>query len=81
MMHGGPLEKEWVFFDGKHNRVKTNSRPLKTISISMYHPMMKKIVWLVRMDCEREDEQTVTLFLNLIDEMLGTKFLPDLEKE
>ena len=51
-MTGGKLKAEWLFMDAKHNRVKGKGLPLKTMSLSIYHPMLQKVVWLVRMDCE-----------------------------
>ena len=76
-MAGGKLEEEWIFMDAKHNRVKGKGLPLKTMGLSTYHPLLQKVVWLVRMDCEKEDEATVALFLHLIDEMLGQPFIPN----
>ena len=80
MLEKGSMEEEWVFIDAKHNRVRGKGKFMKTLGISTYHGLLKKVVWLARLDCEKEDEPTVTLLLRLLDEMLkaesGQSFIP-----
>ena len=64
------LGEEWAFIDFKVNRVNIKGRNLKTFGISTYHTLLKKVSWLVRMDCEKEDSKTVSLGLDTVDRML-----------
>ena len=64
------MGEEYVYVDFKENRIKGKGKNLKTLGLSVYHVILKKVVWLVRMDCEKEDKETVLLFLKGIDEML-----------
>ncbi|CAC5400939.1 unnamed protein product [Mytilus coruscus] len=64
------MGEEYVYVDFKENRIKGKGKNLKTLGLSVYHVILKKVVWLVRMDCEKEDKETVLLFLTGIDEML-----------
>ncbi|MEW8544914.1 MAG: hypothetical protein AB2693_15415 [Candidatus Thiodiazotropha sp.] len=66
------LGEEWAFIDFKVNRVNVKGRNLKTFGISTYHTLLKKVPWLVRMDCEKEDCKTVSLGLDIVDRMLNS---------
>ena len=74
MMEGGNMTTEWAFMDSKHNRVETNGPKLKTLGISTFHPLVKKMEWLVRMDCQKEDESSISKFLALTDCMVNEAY-------
>ena len=61
------LSKEFCCFDGKVNRCKG----LVTLTVSAYHPILRKQVILASMDCESESTETVALFWSLFNEMLS----------
>ena len=59
--HGdGVLSNEYCYLDVKHN----HCQGFKTFSIHMYHPLLRKIVTLVTMECEDETTQTFKTFWN-----------------
>ena len=60
------LEKEYCHFDGKHGRV----RGMKTLTASVFHPLLGKMVRLAVMHCEYEDATNVALFWQLFNKAL-----------
>ncbi|CAB3986084.1 Hypothetical predicted protein [Paramuricea clavata] len=61
-----PLEKEYYHFDGKHGRV----RGMKTLTASVFHPLLGKMVRLAVMHCKYEDSTNVALFWQLFNKAL-----------
>ena len=60
------MNEEDAYMDGMHSRVKG----FKSLSLWTYHPGMKCIMHLATMESEREDTESITLFLNLFNEVL-----------
>ena len=63
----GILHGEYCFLDVKHNRCAG----FKTFSIHVYHPMLRRLVTLVTMECEDETTKTLTKFWLLFNEVLA----------
>ena len=61
------LEDEPCFFDGKSLKLR---KGLKTLTLSVYHPLLRKQLPLAIMDCEAEDTQNITIFWNLLNECI-----------
>ena len=62
----GILSKEYCYMDVKHNRC----HGFKTFSIHVYHPLLRKVITLATMECEKETTKTFTTFWNLFNEAL-----------
>ena len=60
------MNEEDAYMDGMHSRVKG----FKSLSLWTYHSGMKCIMCLATMESEREDTESITLFLNLFNEVL-----------
>ena len=61
------LKKEWAYFDAMHDRALN----YKTMTLWVFHPAMMNLQCLAIMECEKEDTQTVALFLNTFNEILA----------
>jgi hypothetical protein len=57
----------YCFFDGKHGRVQG----MKTLTASVFHCGLRKMVRLAVMHCEREDALHVSLFWQLFNKALN----------
>ena len=64
------MGKEYIYMDFKENRIVQKEKNMKTLGLSVYHVILKKVVLTVRMDCETENKDSVSFFLKSIDEML-----------
>ena len=53
-----PLASEFCFLDAEHDKVKG----LKTINLSVQHPLLKEIVTIASMDCLTESTETLCEF-------------------
>ena len=62
----GFLKNEYVFFDGKHDRIQG----FKSLTLWTLHPISRKLVWLAIMDAEHEDETNLVIFWNTVNKML-----------
>ena len=60
------LENEHCFFDGKSKKLKY----FKTLTLSVYHPLLRKQVPLAVMDCPSEDTPNVQLFFELVNKRI-----------
>ncbi|KAL9961802.1 hypothetical protein ACROYT_G030823 [Oculina patagonica] len=63
---GHTLSKEFCFFDGKVKRCDG----FVSLTASVYHPILRKLVSLATMECETEDACNVELFWNCFNEVL-----------
>ena len=61
------MAEEQAFLDGMHSRVKG----YKSLSLWTYHPGMKRVICLATMEAEKEDTESLTLFLNLFNKVLS----------
>lgn len=61
------MREEYCYFDGTHGRC----HGLKTLTLWTYHPLLRKIVKLATMDCERENQECITLFWKLWNDALS----------
>ncbi|CAC5426711.1 unnamed protein product [Mytilus coruscus] len=75
----GVMVDELAFIDAKHNRC----RGFKTLTLWAYHPVLRKLVSLTKMEVEEENTENLTIFWELLNEMLqdvsgkkGYKFNP-----
>ena len=59
--------EEEAYLDGMHSRVKG----YKSLSLWTYHPGMKRVIHLAAMEAEKEDTESLTLFLNLFNKVLS----------
>ena len=59
------LEDEPFFFDGKSLKLR---KGLKTLTLSVYRPLLRKQLPLAIIDCEAEDTQNITIFWILLNE-------------
>ena len=60
------LSKEYCHFDGKHDRCKN----CVTLTASVYHPVLRRMVKLPIMECNSENEENLILFWNLLNEVI-----------
>ena len=60
------LEDEHCFFDGKSGKLKH----YKTLTLSVYHPLLRKQIALAIMDCPSENTPNVQLFFELVNECM-----------
>ena len=60
------LSEEFCYFDGKVKRCKG----FTSLTASVYHPLLRKMVPLATMECESEDSTTINLFWTLFNEVL-----------
>ena len=60
------LGKEFLFFDGSHKRCKG----FKTITLSVYHPMLRKLVALVKVELESEKGEYQAIIWRTLNEAL-----------
>ena len=60
------LSEEFCYFDGKVKRC----RGLVSLTASVYHPILKKLIPLATMECEGENSNTVQLFWECFNEIL-----------
>lgn len=75
----GVMMDEFAFIDAKHNRC----RGFKTLTLWTYHPVLRKLLSLAIMEVEEENTENLTIFWQLLNEMLedisgkkGYKFNP-----
>ncbi|CAB3993049.1 Hypothetical predicted protein [Paramuricea clavata] len=61
------MRKEYCYFDGTHSRC----HGLKTLTLWTYHPLLRKLVKLATMDCERENQECISLFWKLWNDALS----------
>ena len=61
------LSFEHAYMDAMHNRVNG----YKTLTLWMYHPGIQRVLNLAIMDCERENTEMITLFLQKFNEALA----------
>ena len=61
------LEGEPSFFDGKAGKLRKN---LKTLTLSMFHPLLCKQIPLAVMDCESENTENVVIFWKVLNECI-----------
>lgn len=61
------LSNEYCYIDGKFNRCKD----FPTITLSVYHPVLRKQIALFTMECEGETAECYTKFFDLINEVVG----------
>ena len=62
-------KKFCFFFDGKVKRCNG----FVSLTTSVYHPIIRKLVALVTMECETEDAYNVELFWSCFNEVLRKK--------
>ncbi len=60
------LSDEPVHFDAKHSRVKG----FKTLTLWVYHPVMRRVINLASMDVEKEKTEHMTIFWRMWDKCL-----------
>ncbi|CAB4012392.1 Hypothetical predicted protein [Paramuricea clavata] len=60
------LSEEFCFFDGKVKQC----RGLVSLTASVYHPVLKKLIPLATMECDGENSDTVQLFWECFNEIL-----------
>jgi len=58
-----PLGSEYCFLDAEHNKVKG----MKTINLSVQHPVLKECVTIASMDCMMESTETLCEFWNQLN--------------
>lgn len=56
--NGNPLGDEFCFIDAEHDKVKG----MKTINLSVQHPVLKECVTIASMDCTSESTETLCEF-------------------
>ena len=61
------MTEEEAYLDGMHSRVKG----YKSLSLWTYHPGMKRVIRLATMEAEKEDTESLTMFLNLFNSVLS----------
>ena len=61
------LSFKHAYMDAMHNRVNG----YKTLTMWMYHPGIQQVLNLAIMDCERENTEMITLFLQKFNEALA----------
>ena len=61
------LSFEHTYMDAMHNRVNG----YKTLTLWMYHPGMQHVLNLAIMECERENTEMISLFLEKFNEALA----------
>ena len=61
------LSFEHAYMDAMHNRVNG----YKTLTLWMYHPGMQRVLNLAIMECERENTEMISLFLQKFNEALA----------
>ena len=61
----GLLKDQYCYADAKHDRCTG----FKTLTLWVYHPVMRKVVKLATMECLREDSEAVTMFWSLLNEV------------
>jgi hypothetical protein len=61
-----PLSKEFCFFDGKVKRCKG----FVTLTASVYHPVLRKLIPLAIMECHGENSSNITLFWKTFNSVL-----------
>ncbi|CAB3994344.1 Angiopoietin-1 receptor [Paramuricea clavata] len=60
------LNNEFCYFDGKVKRCKG----FVSLTASVYHPLMRKLVPLATMECNGENTSTISLFWNTFNDVL-----------
>lgn len=63
------LSNEFCYFDGKVKRCKG----FVTLTASVYHPLLRKLIPLAIMECSAENTSTVSLFWSTFNEVLRKK--------
>ena len=63
MCNGGPLAKEFCYFDGKVKRTHN----FASLAASAYHPYLRKQILLATMEYKAEDRRRVTQFWELFN--------------
>ena len=62
-----------VYFDAKENRVREKT----TYTLSVFHPMLRKMIPLATMDCDGENFESCVKFFQNLNNALGELFLVD----
>lgn len=62
----GPLQFSYAHVDGKHDR----TRGMKTLTLWVEHPVLRKVLCLAVMDVEQESHKNLVLFWTILNEML-----------
>ena len=60
------LASKYCHFDGKHDRCKG----FKTLTASVYHPVLRRMVKQAIMECEKETRENLVLFWTLFNEAM-----------
>ena len=63
------MVEEYIHLDGMHTRVKGYG----TLALWTYHPGLHKVMKLASMECEHENTQFITLFLDLFNKAVQKK--------
>ena len=61
-----PLNEKYAYLDGMHSHV----HGYKTLTLWTYHPRMRKVIKLASMEAERENTNSIVLFLELFNGVL-----------
>ncbi|CAB3995478.1 Hypothetical predicted protein, partial [Paramuricea clavata] len=64
--NGNPLGDEFCFIDAEHDKVKG----MKTINLSVQHPVLKECVTIASMDCTSESTETLCEFWRQLNNAL-----------
>ena len=65
-----PLSKEYCYIDGKAGRCKG----FITLTLSVYHPVLRHLVSLAVMECEGENTESVSMLLQFINKGVPRSF-------
>lgn len=68
---GHPLGDEYCFVDAEHDKVKG----MKTINLSVQHPVLKECVTIASMDCMSESTETLCEFWRQLNSVSTLHFL------
>ena len=60
------LKDEFCYFDGKVKRCKG----FVSLTASVYHPMLRKLIPLATMECSGENTSTIALFWSTFNDVL-----------
>ena len=63
------MVEEYKYLDGLHTRVKG----YVTLALWTYHPGLRKVMRLASMECEHENTECITMFLDLFNKALQKK--------
>ena len=63
------LSSSYVHFDGNEKRMSN----VTTLTLSIYHPLIRKQIILARLNCEGENKENTELFWSCWEKALGGK--------